>query len=86
MKKDYFADKMIGDTKEKLKLLAIMAHPADTFDHCGGTLCHHAEKGDDVTVVGVLKGFRVHDEVVADKLRVSGGEYSEKQKKRYYKG
>ena len=80
MKKDYFADKMIGDTKEKLKLLAIMAHPADTFDHCGGTLCHHAEKGDDVTVVGVLKGFRVHDEVVADKLRVSGGEYSEEQK------
>ena len=77
--KDFFADKMIGNTQEKLTLMAIMAHPADTFDHCGGTLCHHAERGDNVSVVGVLQGIRVHDEVISDKLRVSGGEYTKEQ-------
>lgn len=74
-----FSDRMIGDTKKKLTIMAVMAHPADTFDHCGGTLAHHAERGDRITVVAALQGVRVHDEVVSDKLRFTGGGYADEE-------
>lgn len=54
---------------KKLQLLVIAAHPADTFDHCGGTLLHHARRGDEVTVVSLTHGLRIHDIVVSEKYR-----------------
>ena len=30
---------------EKLRILVIGGHPADVFDHCGGTLAHHVKTG-----------------------------------------
>ena len=74
-----FGDRMIGEAEGPLVIMAIMAHPADTFDHCGGTLAHHAERGDKITLVGVLQGVRVHDEVVSDQLRFTGGGYKEEE-------
>ena len=68
-----FSDKMSGYSQKQLQILVIMAHPADTFDHCGGTLLHHIRKGDKVTVVSVLQGVRIHDAVVSDQLRYQGG-------------
>lgn len=78
MKMD-FSDKMAGDTEKQLQILVIMAHPADTFDHCGGTLCHHIEREDKVTVVSMYQGVHIHDEEIADKLRVSGGKKFEEK-------
>lgn len=60
------------NSNQQLQLLVIMAHPADTFDHCGGTLLHHIRQGDKVTVVSMYQGVHVHDEVISDKLRMSG--------------
>ena len=40
-------------------------------------LAHHVERGDRVTLVGVLQGVRVHDKVVSDELRFTGGGYAE---------
>ncbi len=76
-----FSDKMSGYTQKKLNIMVIMAHPADTFDHCGGTLLHHVRRGDNVTLVAVLQGIRVHDEVVSDKLRFTGGGYKKEEAK-----
>ncbi len=67
-----FSDKMAGDVQKQLQILVIMAHPADTFDHCGGTMAHHIERGDKVTVVGMYQGVHIHDEVIADQMRLSG--------------
>lgn len=76
-----FSDKMEGYAKGPLQILVIMAHPADTFDHCGGTLCHHARRGDKVTVAAVLQGVRIHDAVVSDMLRFTGGGQSKDEEK-----
>ena len=38
------------------------AHPGGAFDDSGGTLCHHVERGDDVTVVIVTTGAMFTDE------------------------
>ena len=35
----------------KLNILAVVAHPADSFDMIGGTLANHVEDGDRVTLV-----------------------------------
>ncbi len=72
-----FSDKMAGDVQKQLQILVIMAHPADTFDHCGGTMAHHIERGDKVTVVGMYQGVHIHDEVIADQLRMAGKTFSE---------
>ena len=47
--------------EEKLKIMAVVCHPADAIDHSGGTLCLHAERGDDVTVVVCTHGVDSHD-------------------------
>ena len=78
MKMD-FSDKMAGDTEKQLQILVITAHPADTFDHCGGTMCHHVERGDKVTVVGMYQGVHIHDEEIADKLRVKGKKFEKNE-------
>ena len=49
-----------------------MAHPADTFDQAGGTLAHHIEKGDSVTVVTATLGTRSHDWEFIDSQRKAG--------------
>jgi LmbE family N-acetylglucosaminyl deacetylase len=46
---------------EKLKVMAIVCHPADSIDHAGGTLCLHAKQGDAVTVVVCTHGVDSHD-------------------------
>ncbi len=54
---------------ENLRLLVIGGHPADIFDHCGGTLCHHIKRGDSVTCLAMTQGLRIHDKIVSEKLR-----------------
>ena len=53
---------------ESLHLLSIGAHPADIFDQSGGTLAHHAERGDTVGCIVLTHGARVHDKVISDEL------------------
>lgn len=62
-----------------MKILVIAGHPADMFDHCGGTLLHHIEQGDSVTCVSLTPGLRVHDEVISDIFRHHIDEYSEEE-------
>lgn len=64
---------------EKLKLLVVAGHPADMFDHCGGTLLHHLEQGDSVTCVSITQGLRVHDEVIYDMFRQKTRDYTEEE-------
>lgn len=46
---------------QKLRILHTAAHPADSFDLAGGTLAHHVERGDKVTVVAFSHGVMSHD-------------------------
>ena len=55
-----------------IRLLLIGAHPADTFDQAGGTLAHHIENGDSVTVVAATLGTRSHDWELIDEQKKSG--------------
>jgi LmbE family N-acetylglucosaminyl deacetylase len=52
-----------------MKLLVVGGHPADVFDHCGGTLARHTDRGDSVTAVALTQGLRVHDVVISERLR-----------------
>lgn len=54
-----------GDT---LCIASIGAHPADIFDQSGGTMAHHASRGDAVSCVVLTHGARVHDAVIADEM------------------
>jgi LmbE family N-acetylglucosaminyl deacetylase len=56
---------------DPLRLLCVGGHPADTFDCAGGTLAHHVEQGDSVTVVALTQGTRIHDVVISERLRFS---------------
>lgn len=62
-----------------MKILVIAGHPADMFDHCGGTLLHHIQHGDSVTCVSLTQGLRVHDEVISDVFRNHIQEYTKAQ-------
>ena len=53
---------------ESLRLLSIGAHPADIFDQSGGTMAHHAQRGDYVGCVVLTHGARVHDKVISDEM------------------
>jgi len=55
--------------RRQLRVLCIGGHPADTFDAAGGTLAHHVQAGDEVTVVALTAGTRIHDVVISDTLR-----------------
>jgi 4-oxalomesaconate hydratase len=52
-----------------LRLLCVGGHPADAFDSAGGTLAHHVQRGDRVTVVALTQGTSVHDVVISDGMR-----------------
>jgi 4-oxalomesaconate hydratase len=53
---------------EPLRVLCVGGHPADTFDCAGGTLAHHVQQGDTVTVVALTQGARIHDVVVQERF------------------
>ena len=55
-------------TTEPLRILSIGAHPADIFDQSGGTMAHHAARGDYVGCVVLTHGARVHDKVISDEM------------------
>lgn len=54
---------------QKMKIMMICAHPGDAFDDSGGTLCHHIERGDAVTVVIITTGARSHAALFTDEKR-----------------
>lgn len=54
--------------QQPLRILSIGAHPADIFDQSGGTMAHHAERGDYVGCVVLTHGARVHDKVISDEM------------------
>jgi len=58
----------------KLKIMMFCAHPGDAFDDSGGTLCHHVERGDQVTVVLVTTGARSHAALFTDEKRKPKGQ------------
>ena len=62
-----------------MNILVIAGHPADMFDHCGGTLLHHIKRGDTVVCSAITQGLRIHDEVIYDRFRESMGQYSEEE-------
>ncbi|MBH05365.1 MAG: hypothetical protein CMJ20_03505 [Phycisphaeraceae bacterium] len=45
---------------EHMRVLHVGAHPADAFDHAGGTLANHVERGDEVTIVTLTHGVQSH--------------------------
>ena len=51
-----------------LRILCIGAHPADAFDQSGGTMAHHASRGDYVACVVITHGARVHDAVISEEM------------------
>ncbi len=53
---------------EPLRIMSIGAHPADVFDQCGGTMAHHAARGDSVSCVVLTHGARIHDEVISESM------------------
>ena len=53
----------------RLRILSIGAHPADIFDQCGGTLAHHAARGDSVCGVSLTAGARIDDAVISDQMQ-----------------
>lgn len=70
---------------EKLRLLVIGGHPADVFDHCGGTLAHHVQNGDHVTCLALTQGLRIHDVVVSEVFRFGTAGYSHEEIERICK-
>ena len=53
----------------KLNILAIVAHPADSFDMIGGTLANHIEAGHAVTVAITDSDNTLHLAELADTMR-----------------
>ena len=64
---------------EKLRILVVGGHPADVFDHCGGTLAHHVRNGDHVTCLALTQGLRVHDIVISEVFRFGTEGYSKEE-------
>ena len=62
-----------------MKIMLVAGHPADMFDHCGGTLYRHIQSGDTVTCVSLTQGLRVHDEVIEDVFRHRINEFSKEE-------
>ncbi len=62
-----------------LKILVVGGHPADVFDHCGGTLAHHVKNGDHVTALALTQGLRIHDAVISEVFRFGTQGYTKEQ-------
>jgi LmbE family N-acetylglucosaminyl deacetylase len=52
-----------------MKLLAAYAHPADAITDCGGTLALHAARGDEVTILAMTHGARIHPNLYVEEQR-----------------
>ena len=61
----------------QMKIMMFCAHPGDAFDDSGGTLCHHVERGDNVTVVIITTGARSHAAKFTDEKRKAKGQRNE---------
>jgi len=61
-------DKGETDVQDKLRILVVGAHPADIFDQSGGTMAHHAARGDWVGCVVLTHGVRIHDKVISNDM------------------
>jgi len=55
-----------------LHLLLVGAHPADGFDAAGGTLAHHAARGDRISVAIATTGVRSHHWRLVEEKRRAG--------------
>lgn len=64
------------DSMKTMNILAVVAHPADSFDIIGGTLANHVESGDNV-VLTVMHGsdtlnlFNLADEMKAGEVQTN---------------
>lgn len=54
--------------EDQIRILSVGAHPADVFDQSGGTMAHHASRGDYVACVVITHGARVHDAVISEDM------------------
>jgi LmbE family N-acetylglucosaminyl deacetylase len=52
-----------------MKILAAYAHPADAVTDSGGTLARHTERGDEVTILAITHGGRIHPNLYAEEWR-----------------
>lgn len=52
-----------------MKIMAVYAHPADPVTDCGGTLALHAARGDEVTIVSITHGGRIHPNLFVEEWR-----------------
>ena len=64
---------MTEDIQLPLRLLTITAHPHDVT-YTLGTLAHHIERGDKVTVVSLSDGATTHNEELEDEMRKPAAE------------
>jgi LmbE family N-acetylglucosaminyl deacetylase len=46
----------------RFRFSSIGAHPADIFNQSGGTMAHHAARGDWVGCIVLTHGARVHED------------------------
>ena len=70
---------MTDNNREPMRILVLGGHPADVFDHCGGTLAHHVRKGDHVTCVALTQGLRIHDVIVSEVFRFGTQDYTKEE-------
>ncbi len=59
---------MASKTSKQLTILAVVAHPHDITHMCG-TLAHHVQDGDRVTVVTMTGGTHAHNQKLIDEMR-----------------
>ncbi len=57
-----------------MKLLAAYAHPADAITDCGGTLALHVARGDEVTILSMTHGGRIHPNIYVEEWRKANTE------------
>ena len=60
--------------EQRMRILGVFAHPADTVTECGGTLAVHARRGDEVMAVVLTHGGRVHPNIYIEEARKNAGE------------
>ena len=57
-----------------MKLLAAYAHPADAITDCGGTLALHVARGDEVSILSMTHGGRIHPNIYEEEWRKANPE------------
>ena len=62
-----------------IQILLVAAHPADSFDMAGGTLAHHVDQGDRVSVAILTTGVRSHHWELGEQRRRAGNELDVEQ-------